>query len=206
MRLKVLFVTAFLCAMNIAAEGPCDTYAALTARSEAGEAVNYQELRFSRGDCENSSELDSDLRKRLIQAVNSKQHEKAIEYGKQALAQDYANSEIHMGLAIAYEGAGNVEKFEHHKKVHIALVRSILESGDGKSPATAFVVDETGEEYVVLRALGLQFKQQALISDKKTGKRYDVMTVAGSDGREQKIYFNIERPMKRLEKALGEAK
>jgi hypothetical protein len=58
----------------------------------------------------------------------------------------------------------------------------------------------------VLRALGLQFKQQALISDKKTGKPYDVMTVAGSDGREQKIYFNIERPMKRLEKALGEAK
>ncbi len=75
------------------------------------------------------------------------------------------------------------------------LVESVLASGDGKSPQTAFTVISVGEEYAILRALNLRVESQALIEG-----HIDALTVEGEHG-ESTIYFNPAAHFRRLERA-----
>jgi hypothetical protein len=74
------------------------------------------------------------------------------------------------------------------------LIDSIRSSGDGKSPATAWVVISVDEEYAVLRALGFKPSGQSLL--RQNGHSYDVMKTKSDDGTEQTFYFNVDIPFK----------
>ena len=94
-----------------------------------------------------------------------------------------------------YEEMGATEKAEFHKAVFLGLVRSILNSGDGKSLEKAWVVINVREEYVLLRVLGFRPSGQSLVN--QNGHSYDVMKVKNAeDGTEQTIYFNVDIPFK----------
>ena len=87
-------------------------------------------------------------------------------------------------------------KFHHY--VYDGLVQSILKSGDGKSPASAYVVISTDEEYAVLRALGIRSTQQALMGEK--GEKIDRISGVNEKSNETvTLYFNVTRPFKWLE-------
>jgi len=81
-----------------------------------------------------------------------------------------------------------------HKRWYRGLVGSVLKTGDGKTPQTAFKTISVGEEYAVLQALGLQRGSQALLRDPLV----DELTAKGSDGAEHKLYFNPELHFVRL--------
>jgi hypothetical protein len=72
------------------------------------------------------------------------------------------------------------------------LIDSIRSSGDGKSPATAWVVISVDEEYAVLRALEFKPSGQSLL--RQNGHSYDVMKAKNDDGTEQTFYFNVDIP------------
>ena len=74
------------------------------------------------------------------------------------------------------------------------LIRTILATGDGKTPETAFAVIAVAEEYAIIGALGLKRGQQALIN--KDGHSYDLMRVTTKDGAMERLYFNIDRVMR----------
>ena len=74
-----------------------------------------------------------------------------------------------------------------------AIVRSIFTSGDGRTPETAFVVGgRIMAEYEVLRIMGLESAQQALVTIR--GCSFDVQYAhePGSDDT-QRVYFKLGR-------------
>ena len=91
----------------------------------------------------------------------------------------------------------NSEQAEFHKYIYEQLVKSITDSGDGKSPETAFIVIEVHEEYVVLESDGDQDFAEIAVTDAKGGHSYDELVVDDSvTNKTQKIYFNVDIPIK----------
>lgn len=71
-----------------------------------------------------------------------------------------------------------------------AVLQSILNSGDGTSPETAYVVINIPEENAVLDHFGLRKDKQALVE--RNGKYYDVVTAKEKDGKTHTLYFDID--------------
>jgi hypothetical protein len=83
----------------------------------------------------------------------------------------------------------------------LGLIDSILKSGDGLRPETAFKVITVDEEYILLGFLGLKCEGQALL--KIEGHAYDRLEVKhGRTGRKKVLFFNVDIPMKWIRKTL----
>ena len=74
-----------------------------------------------------------------------------------------------------------------HMQRNFAL--AIIESGNGKTPATAFYVNEVEHEYFLLSLFDLSPGSQSLESFK--GEPFDVLEVDENDYGLKKLYFNI---------------
>ncbi|QDJ09660.1 Hypothetical protein HVPorG_01323 [Roseomonas mucosa] len=69
-------------------------------------------------------------------------------------------------------------------------LRSIMTSGDGRSPRTALAVPGVRTEYAILFMLGLQRSQQVLMP--QDGAYYDRLTVIDpADGTVREMYFRL---------------
>jgi hypothetical protein len=75
------------------------------------------------------------------------------------------------------------------------LARSIIASGDGRSPETAMVVIDIQEEYDVMGVLGLRSSRQGLTSHE--GRPMDQHTVVGADGGSFPMFFDVSLPFSR---------
>ena len=133
----------------------------------------------------------ADDTKAAFAALNSKDYKGAAKSAEAALKSNYMDMEAHVAASSAYKGLGDTAKSDFHRAVYLGLVNSILDSGDGKTPDTAYVVISTHEEYIALRALGLTFQGQALNNAKD--HTFDVMTCVNPETKESfKVYFNID--------------
>jgi hypothetical protein len=128
--------------------------------------------------------------KEFSEAVNAADFEGALKIGAAALEQDYLNADLHFGMAYCYEKLGKTAHQQWHEQFAIGLVRSVLLSGDGASPATAFRVLYFREVYDVLRVRRLRLTQQSLLNE-PDGQRYDLMQCVAQDGTTVALYFNI---------------
>jgi hypothetical protein len=92
--------------------------------------------------------------------------------------------DAHVARTVAFEKLGRTAESAAEREMAIGLVKSVMRSGDGKSPQTAFVVISVGEEFSTLGALGLRpTKQRVEAND------IHVITVE-KDGQTGDIYFN----------------
>jgi hypothetical protein len=83
--------------------------------------------------------------------------------------------------------------------MHRIDIDSILDSGDGRTPETAFIVIETGEEYALLGMTGFEVIRQSLI--KSNGHSYDKMEVKHrKTGETAVFFFNVDIPFNWLNK------
>ena len=101
--------------------------------------------------------------------------------------------------ATALTKLGRAPEAQEHIRMYRGLVDSILASGDGRTPQTAFVVISIAEEYAILRVFQLKPARQALIDG-----GIDAITVE-NDGRTATIYFNPAAQWRRRDRALGGA-
>ena len=94
-------------------------------------------------------------------------------------------------LALAKEpGAVSASDTSPAPKISKRIAK-ILAKGDGRSKATAFKVSSVGDEYEILRNLGVQPVSQALVVE---GKAYDLMTTRNPvTGETQEFWFDISR-------------
>ncbi len=116
----------------------------------------------------------------------------------------YLNIEAHLMAAAAYSQIGDETKASYHGKFGKRLLDSILASGNGRTRETAFVVINVGEEYAVLRALGIQPESQSLLTG--TGHHYEVFRyVNAQTGETAEMYFNIDVPEGWLDRSVGSA-
>lgn len=183
---------------SVAALDQPSEYATLLASLKAGKTdIDYARLRISYMDSpEYKAAKDvSDSETAMIDALNKKDYPAALKNAGIVLDSSYVNMDAHFVAMAANRELGAKDKQEFHSAVFRGLIKSILDSGDGKSTEKAWVVINVAEEYVVLRVLGFAPNGQSLVQ--KDGHSYDVMKVKDAkDGTEQTFYFNVDIPFK----------
>jgi|ERR1039458_8036869 hypothetical protein len=183
---------------SVAALDQPSEYATLLASLKAGKTdIDYARLRTSYMDStEYKAAKDvSDSENAMIDALNKKDYPAALKNAEIVLDSAYVNMDAHFVAMVANRELGAKDKSEVHSTVFHGLIKSILDSGDGKSTEKAWVVINVPEEYVVLRVLDFKPSGQSLVQ--KDGHSYDVMKVKDAkDGTEQTFYFNVDIPFK----------
>ena len=168
-------------------------YSGLVAKAKAGEKVDFKEMRlnFAKTKGYSAFGFESDSTKAAFASIQKKDFKDAVKKAEAAIDEHFIDMDAHVAAAIAYGGLGDTAKADLHKGMYLGLVNSIISSGDGKTPETAYVVISTHEEYIVLRALGLQPTTQSLAHIKEHS--YDIQdTIDTQTKATAKIYFNID--------------
>jgi hypothetical protein len=116
--------------------------------------------------------------------------EEALKLGNGILEKNSLRSMTHFIFARVYERLNNSEKQKFHDEVFFQLVRSVIESGDGKTPETAMTVISIEEEYTVLDVLGFEQEFQELVN--KNGKWFDHLQARNhKTGESRDFWFDI---------------
>jgi hypothetical protein len=189
------------CAATRRASEPVREASAGNANSAATPATNLTTLRTAYGERDDFFEVCESGRpeglrevSRLAEAGNWDQVLVITQPWVKACPVDII---AHYLTAGALTELGRQAEAEEHIRWYRGLVESVLASGDGRTPETAFVVISVPEEYAVLRALDLRPVKQALQGG------IDVFTVE-SGGGTGIIYFNPGAHFRRKARSLGE--
>jgi hypothetical protein len=175
------------------------TYEDMVERVKGGDqTIDFRELRFAYMDSKTYSKgPDSETQKKaMTAALNSKDFRGAIKNADVVLASNYVDMDAHLAEYIANRELNVTDKADFHKFVLQALLKSITDSGDGKTPETAFQVIQVHEEYVLLRLMGVGLPEsQSLLH--KNGHSYDEIKFKDpKSGQPVTIYFNVDIPLK----------
>jgi hypothetical protein len=136
---------------------------------------------------------EDNLIEAMWKAVDASDYNQALDLANQALAINEVSARAHTGAFYACDGLGKKEEAKFHRYVAGGIIDSILASGDGKSPETAYVVIAVPEEYVILSVLGVKVELQQW--DAIDGHNYDFFDVVDKQtNAKSTIYFNIDIP------------
>src|SRR5713226_5797972 len=161
------------------------SYNELLARAKRGDRdLDYQALRYAYAGSPGYDPYGGSLR-----ALKT-----AMGKATKILEIDYVDIDAHMLADLCFRQLGDTARAEFHRAEARGLMRSILQSGDGKSPENAFVVIAVDEEYSLIGAMGLKVQKQSLVN--QDGHAYDRMDVTGADADKAGVlFFNVDRPL-----------
>jgi len=133
--------------------------------------------------------------------LNAKDYEGALKAANAVLEKQYVNIDAHVVASAAYEGLRDDAAAKLHHDIVVGLVRSVLDSGQGTSTATAYKVISVGEEYALMRVLGFRPGKQSYLHE---GKRsYDEMEMVNlKDNSTMTRYFDVTLSDEHMEKSL----
>lgn len=99
--------------------------------------------------------------------------------------------EIQLMLTAAYlaEKTNQPDKAKKWIYKYNMLIKTLLNSGIGKTHETAIMVIKVSDEYAFTNAIGLQVTSQALVN--KNNKAYDLLKVANNNLGVTELYFDI---------------
>jgi len=130
-------------------------------------------------------------RRAILKALEDKDYEKALESAQALLAKNYLNIFAHSVCRFAYKQLNDLNQHEFHQFVENGLINSILSSGDGKSPETAYWVISLSEEYALFRYLGWRPTKQSL--NHAHEHSYDRIEATNlQTGETEVVYFNVD--------------
>ena len=125
----------------------------------------------------------------------------AMAHAKEVFEVNFVQMEAHKITAFCLKKAGHEEEARREYAMFLGLFSSVLKSGDGKSPETAFVVIAVDEEYSVLETASLTPVKQALVSH--GGSAFDRFEVKLPDSDQTvTLFFNVDRPQAQLARTL----
>lgn len=124
----------------------------------------------------------------LTKAANGSYEGDVAKLAYDILERDYTSIAAHAALSKNLSIYPTVREF--HGAVRNALIKSIVNSGDGKSPETAMYVIGVAEEYEALQELGLTQESQRL--EQKNNRHYDVFAARDSTGEKRDVYFAVD--------------
>jgi hypothetical protein len=173
-------------------------YSTLLDRVKSGDlSIDFKQLRFSYMESpeRHQAKDTDDQKKAMFEALKKKDYAKARHNAGVVLENEFVDLDAHRVMQIACGGLQDEQKARFHEAVARGLLRSILDSGDGKSAATAYVVISVHEEYIVLQVLGLRPSGQSAVNI--DGHSYDVLETKKQDsGAGVKLYFNVDIPFR----------
>jgi hypothetical protein len=167
-----------------------DEYARLAARAQAeDQTVDFRALRFAYLQRDEHGLGWMDLQKQMYAAVEADDAAKARELAEKLISADYINMHGHKILRQACAILKDEACAKRHHFVQFGLLKSIVNTGDGKTCKTGWEVVTIGEEYFIIAMLGAQLQQQALVNGPPT---CDQMTVTADDGTTKVLYFRVD--------------
>ena len=179
-------------------------YAALAARVTGGDmTVDWRELRLSAAVVGGvNGDFDwRDADKKAQADINAGKFDEALQLALTITRHNMASANGHFDAYVAYKKLDKTADMEKERTILNAILKSIADSGDGKSAATAFFTVDPSEEYVFMGlVLGLSPKGQALVH--KDGHEFDEMTGVDAAGKEQTVWFNTDTDFQMMERAL----
>jgi hypothetical protein len=175
---------------------------------ESNSNMDFTKLRMAHTRTENYDPYSvyfNLLKAEMISAINNNKFVDVLKIAHEILEKNSVNIYAHRACAIAYGQLNDKEKEDFHSRTVRGLLTSILQSGDGRTKESAFVVISTDEEYALVNMLGFQIKSQSSIED--DDHQYDLLQVY--DPKSQKdfnLYFNIDILLERVAKRLQKTK
>ncbi|HXK24192.1 MAG TPA: DUF4919 domain-containing protein [Myxococcota bacterium] len=142
-------------------------------------------------------EADRPLRA-MIEAANAARWQESLDVALPWLAHCPVDLDARVVAAMSLSQLGREQEADEHKRWFNGLVDSILDSGDGKTKETAFVVISVPEEYSLLRVFGLAVTRQMLLDN-----RIDALVVEDESGKSSTVYFDPAAHFRRLSRELG---
>lgn len=128
--------------------------------------------------------ISDEERVNLLKLFDEKAPDKFLSKAPLWLSKHPADSKVHSMAASLSARVGKFEDSIRYRNMYFGLLASIVNSGDGKSPTTAFKVISVDEEYAILNYMGAKLKRQSLQG------MCDVMEVL-IDGKLTTIYFDV---------------
>ncbi len=141
-----------------------------------------------------------DIADSIHSMINAGRYAEAADLGARWLENNVSAISIYWLTGFAYMDARNMPKAEEFFYKYEGFLTSILATGDGKGPESAYIVISTSEEYTLTEYLGLKVSGQVL--SEHDGHYFDILTVITPSGEEKQVYFNIDKPFGSLGKSL----
>ncbi|MCD4786377.1 MAG: DUF4919 domain-containing protein [Candidatus Eremiobacteraeota bacterium] len=161
------------------------------------KSLDFEKLRLAYARTSYYNPYDNSQKKtkdEMMAALKAKQYKKSIALANSLLKKNFLNPDAHLICFYAYRGLKDKKNASFHNYMLNGIVASILKSGSGKTPASAYKVISIKEEYAVLGSLSLSVLKQKLI--RKNGNDYDKMSVRSKKtGKTFDVYFNVNIPL-----------
>jgi hypothetical protein len=156
---------------------------------------DFDRLRESFGDREDFSERCEQGRpaRQAFEAIEREAWSEAADLTAPRLETCPVDIDLHLVHAVALRELGQAEASKHHFAWHQGLVDSVLESGDGRTPETAWVVISIAEEYSILNVFGMQPMEQVLLDG-----GIEMMRVE-AEGKTYVVHFDPAAHFRRLQ-------
>jgi len=191
----IFWSACFVLAGPALAAPPAPSYESMVAALRAGDTnTDYQALRHAYAASAGYDPYGMKLQTLLpgmLDAFGKKDCKTALADAGKIGAIDYTEINAHLVAAMCLEDMGDKTESIRQHEIFLGLVDSILKSGDGYAPKTAYRVVTLDEEYTLLTILKLESHGQALIQN--DGHSYDRFEVSTDDTKEQgTIFFEID--------------
>lgn len=135
------------------------------------------------------------------QATQARDFDAAYAIAARWLSQCPVVERVHMWAYASANELQDAGKMELHKRWYQGLVGSVLKTGDGLTPETAWKTISVAEEYAVLQYKHLRPGAQALLMHPAMLDRLTAKPIDGGD--DVVLYFNPELHFARLDHDLG---
>jgi hypothetical protein len=142
---------------------------------------------------------DGKLSRDMISAMNGVKADELLDLTSQRLNKCPIDIIAHLYRGSAFKKLGQMIEAGIHFQWVTGLVQSVLSTGDGKTPQTAWVTISLAEERAILGFLRLRMISQTLV----TNPYRDRIEAVAVDGAKQVVYFFPEAHFSRLAKNLG---
>lgn len=195
MRVSMLCAAAVLAWSTMALAQDPPKYEDLVARAEQGDAtLDYTALRTSYAMSDSYDPYAMQTRPLFSaawQAFEAKDCTTAVASARAMFKINYVTIPMHFVVSDCLKQAGDTAGADRENAVAHGLAKSLVDSGDGKSMATAYTVVTLSEEGFVTTMLGFKEEKQSLLA--ADGHQYDLLE--GKDektGEPRAAYFNID--------------
>ncbi|MBS0279565.1 MAG: DUF4919 domain-containing protein [Proteobacteria bacterium] len=172
---------------------PAGDYAALiTAAKDGDPGTDYTAMRQAYAmiaEYDPFGEKTNTLMRDGQAAYVAKDCKTALEKFKAAIALNFTLSDAHALSADCLEQAGDKAGEQREEAIAQGLFNSLISSGDGNSPATAFRIVTMHEEGVVLAVAGVNgTKKTVITTDQGPVEKIDITDQ--QTGKKGAVYFN----------------
>ncbi len=198
--LRVIVLLSVCGAITTAVGAQLDTREAARQKYEAYKAcvtsgdlaVDWRAFRLAAAAGEVSEGFNwQPIHDRVVEYLDAGKYDQALKESQIVIDRNMANGEGHLLAMTVLQKMGKDAEAKKEEAILEAIGKSIMESGDGNSAATAWFTVAPSETYFFLtEALGAQIEKQELVQDH--GHAYDKMTVLDREGKRRIAWFNTD--------------